>query len=238
MPKRFNEKTEEFYSLSATGEEGIAVFGEDYAPRFSVSEQDTLYFVTQERKVCVAKHDSFIKYTYKLADEEIALYEPSVPIIVALVNKTMPHKLWKLRQNSDCSSKSIRSKNCSHVCVIREESQGNCLCPHGYLLGDDNATCVVVEVKKILCNDDQFKCNDTRCIQSKLLCDGVPDCNTGEDEANCRNQVKCPKNTFHCGKNGEPGKCIPNKWLCDGEKDCATGSDEKSCVEFTCTGKY
>lgn len=42
------------------------------------------------------------------------------------------------------------------------------------------------------CSKNQFMCDDERCISKSYVCDGFPDCSTGEDELNC------PRNA--CGR--------------------------------------
>ncbi|CAL8124448.1 unnamed protein product [Orchesella dallaii] len=230
-----NETTGAFDSLSSTGDEGIAVVGEDHIPNFAVSEHDTLYYVPRERTVRVAKYQGFKKYSYKLelSDEEIARTGYTGKTIVALVNKTFSHELYHLRRTNECSSVSIRQKNCSHICVVGEGYRGSCRCPLGFKMeADDDTTCV--EVKLNVCNEGQFKCSDNSCIKEELLCDGVPDCREGEDEENCKDQMNCPRQTFHCGKNDRPGMCIPIGWFYDNEEDCEDGSDERSCTKYSC----
>lgn len=35
------------------------------------------------------------------------------------------------------------------------------------------------------CSVGEFKCNDSKCISVKLLCNEVPDCPDGSDEISC-----------------------------------------------------
>ena len=53
------------------------------------------------------------------------------------------------------------------------------------------------------------------------LCDSLPDCPAGEDEADCQ-FGQCRPGEFSCLS----GRCIPSHWTCDGRPDCQTGEDE------------
>ena len=76
------------------------------------------------------------------------------------------------------------------------------------------------------CQDGQFKCDSTTCIDIKWKCDGDFDCPDHSDEQNCTqltvNQSSCGAQEFMCGS----GECIHVTWKCDGEPDCSDGSDE------------
>lgn len=63
------------------------------------------------------------------------------------------------------------------------------------------------------------------------MCDGVPDCNQGEDESKC--EIVCDSSKFACSGE-EPNStltefCISKKHICDGQKDCPKGEDEMNC---------
>merc|ERR1711936_764320 len=91
------------------------------------------------------------------------------------------------------------------------------------------------------CRPEEFACETSRqCILKERQCDEYPDCQYGEDEANCQlTQVPksdtCRLNEFEC----EPNVCIHETWVCDGRPDCRDGKDEATCglcrdTEFTC----
>uniref|UniRef100_A0A4W3HU78 Low-density lipoprotein receptor-related protein 2 n=1 Tax=Callorhinchus milii TaxID=7868 RepID=A0A4W3HU78_CALMI len=89
------------------------------------------------------------------------------------------------------------------------------------------------------CRNNQFQCEDGRCIPLYWRCDAVSDCSDSSDEQGCPRQT-CGSNHFQCESDGE---CISETWVCDGEEDCDDGSDEHqqcsrrtcSSYQFTCT---
>ena len=42
------------------------------------------------------------------------------------------------------------------------------------------------------CQYDEYKCNNGDCIQLSNICDGITDCKSGEDEANCPTTTPTP----------------------------------------------
>ena len=76
---------------------------------------------------------------------------------------------------------------------------------------------------------NSFKCRLSYCIPLRKVCDGVPDCNNGEDEINCLNNI-CP-GYLKC--NGVEFCIHPNE-VCDGFSHCPHGDDEKLCDIFGC----
>lgn len=80
------------------------------------------------------------------------------------------------------------------------------------------------------CNDDDFQCDNGKCIMGVWKCDRNPDCSDGSDEANCTDTVQCPEGQFSCGH----GQCIPLVWVCDGNYDCHSKADEANCTRKTC----
>nr|BAC01864.1 complement factor I [Triakis scyllium] len=72
------------------------------------------------------------------------------------------------------------------------------------------------------CTNDEFKCENGKCIRLENLCNGIDDCADLSDEACCKG---C-NNSYHC----KSDICIPNFSVCDGEADCLDGSDESNCA--------
>ncbi|KAL5016295.1 hypothetical protein ScPMuIL_005884 [Solemya velum] len=66
-------------------------------------------------------------------------------------------------------------------------------------------------------------CDEDRCIPSEWLCDGEVDCESGEDEHGCGNELR--NGEFRCSN----GDCIPNAQRCDGNFDCVHHLDEVDC---------
>ncbi|XP_036899124.1 low-density lipoprotein receptor-related protein 8 isoform X3 [Sturnira hondurensis] len=77
------------------------------------------------------------------------------------------------------------------------------------------------------CEENQFRCQNERCIPSVWRCDEDDDCSDNSDEEDCPKKT-CTDSDFTC----DNGHCIPERWKCDGEEECSDGSDE---FEATCT---
>ncbi|XP_054429293.1 low-density lipoprotein receptor-related protein 8 isoform X8 [Pteronotus mesoamericanus] len=77
------------------------------------------------------------------------------------------------------------------------------------------------------CEENQFRCQNERCIPSVWRCDEDDDCLDNSDEDDCPKKT-CTDSDFTC----DNGHCIPERWKCDGEEECSDGSDE---FEATCT---
>ncbi|KAF6211296.1 hypothetical protein GE061_014413 [Apolygus lucorum] len=73
------------------------------------------------------------------------------------------------------------------------------------------------------CLSNEISCGDDTCVPHKWRCNGVKDCLTGADEANC---TTCNNNEFTCAN---MDRCIPLDWRCDGRPDCGDDSDEQDC---------
>ncbi|XP_049827409.1 vitellogenin receptor-like isoform X1 [Schistocerca gregaria] len=111
---------------------------------------------------------------------------------------------------------------CSHLCLMRGQKQV-CGCPEGMLL-QNNVTCLVPAG----CRADEFRCeHDKWCIPASHRCNGVNDCQSGEDEKNCK---VCWEHEFACSN----GQCVPLEGKCDGIVQCSDGSDERDCEAGIC----
>ncbi|KAL3248107.1 hypothetical protein MRX96_056679 [Rhipicephalus microplus] len=88
----------------------------------------------------------------------------------------------------------------------------------------------------LVCQHGEFSCrDDSTCIPSALLCDGVKDCPNGLDEK-CGSAWQCKEDEFYCPSRS-PSACMPRSLLCDGHEDCAGGSDEslcRACPDYFC----
>ncbi|RXN30582.1 low-density lipo receptor-related 2-like protein [Labeo rohita] len=76
------------------------------------------------------------------------------------------------------------------------------------------------------CKDGrEFQCaHGRKCIDSKQVCDGKPQCQDFSDESDCF--IRSKSCSHRCDNKT---RCIPENFLCDGEKDCVDGTDESDC---------
>ncbi|MBN2196823.1 MAG: LDL receptor domain-containing protein [Polyangiaceae bacterium] len=70
----------------------------------------------------------------------------------------------------------------------------------------------------------EFECHDGDCIPRSYRCDGVEDCERGEDEISC-DPPGCRSSEVAC----DDGPCISITYVCDGYLDCHGGEDELGC---------
>ena len=77
---------------------------------------------------------------------------------------------------------------------------------------------------------NHYKCLESYCIPLHLVCDGIKDCPTGQDEDRCR-EFSC-QGYFQCkGMHF----CLHFNYLCDGVVDCPVYSDdEQHCDSYQC----
>ena len=75
-----------------------------------------------------------------------------------------------------------------------------------------------------------YKCPGGYCIGHSLVCDGIWDCSSGEDEIpncstrNCTGLFRCKGSNI----------CVHFSDLCDAVTDCPYEDDEQSCNKFVC----
>ncbi|XP_071042748.1 suppressor of tumorigenicity 14 protein homolog [Parasteatoda tepidariorum] len=71
---------------------------------------------------------------------------------------------------------------------------------------------------------DSFGCDRITCIPRSEVCDGIKNCEDGEDEFGC--VINCEGNdSFRCSEN----TCIAKSEVCDGMINCQNGADEIDC---------
>ncbi|KAK4817558.1 hypothetical protein QYF61_020007 [Mycteria americana] len=120
----------------------------------------------------------------------------------------------------------VNNGGCSTLCLAIPGGRV-CACADNQLLEENSTTCMINHS----CPDDQFKCQNNRCIPKRWLCDGANDCGNNEDESNktCAART-CQVDQFSCGN----GRCIPTSWLCDREDDCGDETDEMTSCDDDC----
>ena len=82
---------------------------------------------------------------------------------------------------------------------------------------------------KTSCLPFHHTCDNGVCVSPDSICDGLKDCDDGEDEKNCT----CGKDNFQCND----GTCIPVSNYCNHIQNCNDRSDETECVFKECNQK-
>eukprot|EP00808_Paulinella_micropora_P015375 g23148.t1 len=78
------------------------------------------------------------------------------------------------------------------------------------------------------CNDDEFRCNNGKCIKTLFLCSNSDECGDNSEEKNC--VAPCPPGTFECAN----GRCVSEGLKCSFSNECGDGSDEWGCSAQPC----
>ncbi|XP_052562691.1 sortilin-related receptor-like isoform X8 [Culex pipiens pallens] len=79
------------------------------------------------------------------------------------------------------------------------------------------------------CSDDEFSCDQERCIPKSKQCDSHQDCDDGTDEIDCPTEAPPARDCLHDEFSCPDGSCIPSEQKCDGVLDCEHGEDEENC---------
>ncbi|WKY14680.1 hypothetical protein Q1695_000312 [Nippostrongylus brasiliensis] len=131
----------------------------------------------------------------------------------------------------DCSD-GVDEEDCPGTCVLDSNVKISYIkCADGRRYPEKEACSGVVEQCAYNCTkcDEKlaFTCSDKKCIPRMLICDGIDDCQDGEDERDC----SCGgANKFECRSASGKNKCIPKEKTCDGVWDCMDGKDEMNCA--------
>ncbi|XP_022098395.1 low-density lipoprotein receptor-related protein 2-like [Acanthaster planci] len=121
------------------------------------------------------------------------------------------HPLRQIPLNNIC-----QSSPCQGLCLISPGGTSyTCACAENYVLS--GVDCIP------LCPEGQLACTrEHKCIPWYMQCNGVNDCQSGEDEVNCPPRT-CQPGQYQC----QDGNCLTSiLWLCDGDRDCPDNSDE------------
>ncbi len=72
-----------------------------------------------------------------------------------------------------------------------------------------------------------------KCVSVFAVCNGIQDCPSGADEANCTDAGPFPPQTCEPGQVPCPSgdKCVPISAMCNGVNDCPSGVDETDCTD-------
>uniref|UniRef100_A0A0N5C470 Low-density lipoprotein receptor-related protein 6 n=1 Tax=Strongyloides papillosus TaxID=174720 RepID=A0A0N5C470_STREA len=136
---------------------------------------------------------------------------------------------------NDCGIDACSINNnlgCQDVCKLTASGVPHCSCNGERVLLPDNKTCTDEYFSK--CSKDQFTCPSTlTCIPYVDVCDGIKDCENGEDEIiEFCTERECREGYYSCGN----GRCVENSTQCDDIFQCEGNFfDETDC---TCKPGY
>ncbi|XP_050705682.1 very low-density lipoprotein receptor-like isoform X1 [Eriocheir sinensis] len=152
---------------------------------------------------------------------------------------------WLCDGDEDCEDKTDE-QDCSATCASPKNftcSDGTCAarCDGNYECLDnaDEENCpsttttttptppITTTTPAFKCSNDEFLCDNTKCIPKDWLCDGDEDCEDKTDEHDCSG---CGAGQWQC----RDGGCISEKDRCDGCVHCRDGSDEEGCRPKRC----
>ncbi|XP_041374759.1 low-density lipoprotein receptor-related protein 2-like [Gigantopelta aegis] len=161
---------------------------------------------------------------------------------------------WHCDGDDDCGFGEDESDYCgtgNRTCFGNQFTcdNGHCIamrwvCDASDDCGDNSDEAAHLNCGNTTCPPDKFTCeSNTRagtypCLERRQVCDGVRNCQGGEDEAQNCPPRSCRPSQFRCTN----GQCISQRFKCDHDDDCGDNSDEpddcnyRSCSngQFTC----
>lgn len=124
-------------------------------------------------------------------------------------------------------------ENCDLSCKPDEfKCTGQNLCVNMKLLCDGDNDCIDgSDEENCECHEDEFRCDNGKCILKNWVCDGIDDCFDRSDEKfeYCQ-EHGCNKRAFKCSNSN----CIRKGLVCDNKDDCGDNSDEKTSMCHKC----